>query len=369
MSEQESLIRPALHVRVQTVCLMILAGGALAVGLHLLKAMLIPFTVALFFVYAISPLVDLQVRRLRMPRALAITLTLVVSLMVLFAVAGIIAVSVQQVLDTMSSYDNLLDKSEKRIIAWLAALGLDDQTTEESLKYVLDLSRGVVATFFRSTANSILSLLSQGLIVVIFVLFLLLGTGPDPAGRQSLSGEVANRVRLYVVTKVLISTLTGVLVGGILALLGVQPALVFGLFAFLLNFIPSIGSFIATLLPLPVILFGPGIELEVGILALLLPGSVQFLLGSVMEPRILGHSLSLHPVTVVLALIFWGTVWGTVGMFLAAPLTAVARFLLERMELTRPVAHVLSGRLDLVGFFSSEPGEKDPDEPGGLREA
>jgi AI-2 transport protein TqsA len=76
-----------------------------------------------------------------------------------------------------------------------------------------------------------------------------------------------------------------------------------------------------------------------------LPGVVQFTVGSVVEPLVMGEGLDLHPVAILMALVFWGLLWGIVGMLLAAPITAVLRIVLGRVELTRPVAELLAGRL------------------------
>ena len=139
--------------------------------------------------------------------------------------------------------------------------------------------------------------------------------------------------------------MTGFLVGLILYLLGVDLALVFGFLAFLLNFIPSIGSIIATLLPLPIILVSPDASWTIAVLAIALPGTVQLVIGNIITPKVLGDSLDLHPIVILMALIFWGVLWGIVGMLLATPMTAVLKILLERYELTRPVARVMAGRL------------------------
>jgi AI-2 transport protein TqsA len=156
--------------------------------------------------------------------------------------------------------------------------------------------------------------------------------------------EIERRIERYLVAKVTISAITGTLVGLILSALGVDLALVFGFLAFLLNFIPSIGSIIATLLPLPVILVSPEVSWTTVGLALALPGALQFVIGNVVEPSIIGDSLDLNPIVILMALIFWGVLWGVVGMLLAAPITAVMKILLERYELTRPVARVMAGR-------------------------
>jgi 4-hydroxybenzoate polyprenyltransferase len=132
-----------------------------------------------------------------------------------------------------------------------------------------------------------------------------------------------------------------------------RQALVFGLFTFLLNFIPSVGSIVATLLPLPVVLMSPAISGTTAVLAIVVPGVIQFGIGSVLEPKLMGSSLDLHPVVILVALIFWGMLWGIPGMFLATPITAVARILLEKIEMTRPVGELLAGR---IGGLGGEPG-------------
>ena len=162
----------------------------------------------------------------------------------------------------------------------------------------------------------------------------------------------------FVLAKVLLSVLTGVLAGVTLAILGVELAFVFGFFAFLLNFIPSLGSLIATLLPLPIVLLSPDLSTAVKVLAFVIPGSIQFVIGNIMEPKIMGSSLDLHPVTILTSLIFFGMLWGVVGMLLAAPITAVIKILCERLEITRPVAELLAGR------FGAAPAGS-PDAPAG----
>jgi AI-2 transport protein TqsA len=132
------------------------------------------------------------------------------------------------------------------------------------------------------------------------------------------------------------------LTAGILAWLGVQQAPLFGLMAFLLNFIPNLGAFVAVLLPLPLVLLQDGAGSSLA-LAALLPAAVQLLLGGVLEPRLMGRAMGLHPVTVLLGLLVWASLWGPAGMVLAVPLTSVCRLLFERQEALRPVARWMEG--------------------------
>ena len=154
--------------------------------------------------------------------------------------------------------------------------------------------------------------------------------------------EIELRIKGYIVTQTLISGATGILVWLILAYLGVDLALVFGLFTFLLNFIPSIGSVIAVLLPLPVVLVSPDITTTQAVLAIAVPGAIQLFIGNIIAPKVLGEALDLHPVAILLALMFWGALWGIVGMLLATPITAILKILMERFDLTEPLARMLS---------------------------
>jgi len=188
--------------------------------------------------------------------------------------------------------------------------------------------------------------------VLIFLFFLL--AGASEVRKQGVRADVETKLQRYLLVQTAISAATGLLVGSVLGLLGIPLAMVFGLFAFLLNFIPSIGSVIATLLPLPMVLVGAEITPLVAVLAIALPAAIQFVLGNVVSPKVMGDSLELHPVTVLLALMLWGSLWGIVGMLLATPITAVMRMLFDRLDVTRPLARLMAGHFD--GAVAPGPG-------------
>jgi AI-2 transport protein TqsA len=362
---------------IQTVCLLILAIFAVAIALFLLRSVLVPFVLAMFLAYAISPLVDMQIVRFRFPRPVAILFTLVIVVLMLSLIARIITVSVSELADNAQMYQQRFEQLAHSFEDWLpldfkVPKGADgpeqeglelnlpsltdpesqplapteSETRKWSSQTLLALSGERVRGLLLRTARALLAVLSQSVLILIFVIFLLLGANLRPRPKDSMLGEVENQLRRYIIAKVSISALTGVLVGLILWLLDVDLAVVFGLMAFLFNFIPSIGSILATLLPLPVVVLDSDLSVSAAVLAIAIPGLIQFMIGLVIEPRVMGQSLDLHPVTVLLALIFWGTIWGLVGMLLAVPMTAIVKMILERMDLTRPVAQVLAGRLE-----------------------
>lgn len=328
--------------RIQTACLLALTVFAVGIGLYWLSSVMIPFVLALFFAIGLSPVVEFQMRILRAPRAVAVAGAFAVGILVLGLVSTLVTTSVAQLTRNAGRYQERIQQFIQAVADAVPAerLGIDPAMISDPLS---QMSAASVGPLLMGTTNALLGVLSQGLLVLVFLLFLLLGE--SGASSTGLWGEARQRVRVYIIAKTAISAGTGLSVAFVLGILGVDLAMVFGLFAFLLNFIPNVGSVIATLLPLPVVLFSPDLSLSAAILAIAIPATLQTIIGNFIDPKITGGSLDLHPVTVLLALMVWGMLWGIVGMFLATPLTAVIKILCERSEVTRPVAQLLAGRI------------------------
>jgi len=155
--------------------------------------------------------------------------------------------------------------------------------------------------------------------------------------------DIDLQIRKYLRLKTVISIITGFVFGMAIALLGIPMAMTFGLLAFLLNYIPNIGPLVATVLPIPLIILQPDAGIVWMVLAILILSGIQFVSGNIIEPKMMGESTDLHPVVVLLALMFWGMMWGIVGMFLATPITAGIKIVLERIDATKPIAAILAG--------------------------
>lgn len=210
------------------------------------------------------------------------------------------------------------------------------------------LSQGVRFLLMALT-RSLVDIMGSGTMVVIFMLFLLLG-GSDAIPRSETWTEIDRKMRKYIVSKSLISFFTGLIFGSILWLFGIPLAIVFALLAFLFNFIPNIGPIIASLMPIPLILFDPELSVWGMILVISLTSAVQIISGNVVEPKLMGDSFDMHPIVILLALMFWGMIWGIVGMFLATPITAAMKILFSKFESTKPLANLLAGRIDGITF-------------------
>jgi AI-2 transport protein TqsA len=339
---------PAHHInetRIQTICLLILTTLALALALMWLETVIVPFVLAAFLSMVLTPVVDYQNLRLRLPRPAALLITLFIVFFVIVVVSGIVASSLGDFVSRANEIESrmwsLLENED--ILKLLASLDLNISSKEDIGSL---LPKGGVKRLLAWLAYSVTSVLSQSFLVMLFTVFIMVGHRPRYEARQGTMGQIEQGVRSYVNAKVAMSAFTGFTIFMILYFLGVPFAPTFGAFAFLLNFIPNIGSIIATLLPLPIILFSPGFTTTTIVLAIVLPTIVQLSVGNIIEPKIMGQSLDLHPITILAALIFWGILWGFLGMILAVPITAVIKISLQNLDFTRPIAEALAGRFE-----------------------
>lgn len=329
--------------RIQTVCLLILTGVAVACILAWSKPLMVPFVVAVFAAFALTPVVDFLVHRCRLPSIVAILTTMILVMAVLAAVGLLGGAAIGQMFDNADMYQHRMVGLVNEVIEKLPLdrLGMDREEAQQTLtQAALDSVRFAVD----GLAATSMDLVLQGSLVLVFLIFLLAGDTVLSGRRGGVMAESASMVRRYLGAQVSMSILTGVLVGGVLWLLKVDLALTFGFLAFVLNFVPNIGSVIATLLPLPVVLLGPEPQTQQVVLVLLIPGAIQIALGSFIVPKVMGQTMDLHPITVLGALIFWGMLWGLVGVVLAVPITAVMRIWFIKFDYTRPMANLMAGR-------------------------
>ena len=194
------------------------------------------------------------------------------------------------------------------------------------------------STILSNSANFV----SKLFLVVILTLFLLLGKKSQNISAEW--NEIISHVKIYTFTKFITSSTTGILAGLIYWALGMELALIFGSLTFILNFIPYFGSVIAVLIPVPIayLQFEDPTYL---ILIILLPTIVHLIIGYIVEPKVFGAVFGLHPITVILSLIFWGMLWGFIGILLAAPITAIIKISFEKFETTLPLARLLEGSI------------------------
>jgi AI-2 transport protein TqsA len=325
--------------RAITASVVVLATVATAAALAYTRPVMVPFVLAVFLSYLVRPIVNFLQDRLKIPRFVSILIALLLAVGLLTLLALLIITSTRGLMASADIYRDRLEAIAARVFSVLDRFGTDlGQGT-----FLEGIGQLPVLTLVQNAAGTVMDIITNGGLVVIFLIYLVAGRRPDEQ-RVGIYAEIHAKIQKYIVTKFIISATTGLLVGIILSLIGLDLALVFGVMAFLLNFIPSIGSVISTLLPIPIaIIQFDSVWAITAIVAL--PGVVQMVIGNGIEPLVMGESLDLHPITVILSLIFWGLLWGIVGMFLATPIMAVLRIVLARIDETKPIAELLAGRL------------------------
>lgn len=368
--------------RTQNICLILLATIAVSFSLFYLKSVLLPFVIALFVVIGCRPILEFVEKQLKLPRSIAFGLSFLIGNLLLIGFALLLWFSITDLQNKSSVYE----KRMNIIATWVVEKLPSDPPTPEPNESDnntpnQDISatppaftgnsdlpknpKAAVQEIFQSISNfiqeqlvrlasSLANLLSYGILILIFVFFLLMGNtgqipGPDVINENQprLLGEIEEQIRKYLFMKTVISMFTGLAFGLVLWIFGVPLATVFGFLAFLLNFIPNIGPLIGCALPVPFLILNSNISPTAGIICFVLIGTIQFVSGNVIETRIMGKSFDVSPITLLLALMFFGLIWGIIGMFLATPIVSILKIVLHQRESTRPIADLLAGRLDV----------------------
>lgn len=330
------------YQKMSAICLTIIAAGIITAGLVYTRTLMIPLVIAIFCYTILAQMAALLHRKFSFPAWLAVTVSI---LFFALCFAGIIYFTVNSVggfLKGAEVYRENLLATAADLVHKLADKGIVlDQNS--IITYLRELP---LFDWFKNFGKQLFSLVSNVTLIILFIIFLLLGerkalpsTSPNPLVQEMLSN-----VSKYLSVKLVTSLITAVIVWIILVAFQVKLAFLFALLTFLLNFIPSIGSIVAVLLPAPVLFLQYGLGAPffavIGLMT-----ATQFTIGNLIEPRFLGDGMDLHPVVVIASLIFWGLVWGVPGAFLSVPITASIKIVLSKIKHTRPVAELLAGRL------------------------
>lgn len=337
--------------KLQTACLLIITSILLGAVAYQMSTALIPLVLALFIFQVLDPVVVWLTLKAHLPRPLAAGLTLSLTIIAVLVTSSFLTTSVTQLITGSDTYVSQLTKVIEQVSDRFPFVG--ERFRHLSQGKVEQFS-AEIGSFLAWLANSFVYLLSQSTIVLLFLTFLLFGSSSHKNPLPSVLDDINLKVRKYIQVKTVLSLATGVLAGAILWLLGIELALVFGLLTVILNFLPNVGPLIATLLPLPMIMLSPSVSQGEALLAILLPGTFHFLIGNLLEPRLLGDTLELSPVVVLFSLAVWTSLWGGIGALLAVPMTSIIQILCERLDFTRPIAQILKG--NFLELFDPPPG-------------
>ncbi len=321
------------------------------------ESLLLPLVIAVALWYLINTLArgfnSLEIGSFRFPMPFCLVASLLTFGLLIWGLVNFLSSTRDDVLDVAPVYqENLTRRLES--ISFIDIAEFEDQSFTQLIAEWID-----IPSYAGSVASSFASILASGGLIFIYVGFLFLEQGHF---NSKISALVANKekeedafkimirirddIQKYISIKVFTSSLTGILSYGFLMTVGVDFAGVWGLLIFLLNFIPTVGSIIATTFP-ALIALAQSDGYTLFFLVLIGIGVFQICIGNILEPRMMGSSFNLSPIVILLNLALWGNIWGIPGMFLCVPFLIIVTIVLSHFPQTRPVAIMLSadGRL------------------------
>jgi predicted PurR-regulated permease PerM len=338
MTEQTKLPQGVRFLVIAATLVVIIAG------IHQARSVLAAFLVAVFLSMLGTPPV-LWLERKRVPTLISVLLVVAAMVTVLLGLGAIVGASINSFYAELPTYQARMKEQVSSLVAFLATKGLR-RMDAVLLEYV---NPGAVMSMTSQLLAGLGSALSNILLILLTTAFILLEASSFPAKLRGVLGHprqafpqvtaFVDDMERYMIIKTLISLATGVLIGTLLAVLGVDFPVLWGFLAFVLNYVPSVGSTIAAV---PAVLLA---FVQLGTVRALLATAgymaINFLLDNVVEMKLMGRRLHLSTLVVFLSLMFWGSLLGPVGMILCIPLTMTLKFACENNEGTRWIAVLL----------------------------
>lgn len=353
MNLDSSSQQPGARLLFVMACLVVIVAG-----LRVAAPILVPFVLALFIAVVSMPLM-FGMRRKGVPAPLAILLTVLIDGLIFGLMSVLVVTSLGDLNEKLPFYADTAEMIYQGWLSQLQARGIPAATYLTG--DLFDPAR--ILMFLGGLLQAVASVVTIGFIVGIIIIFILAEATIFPYKFQAILGggrrqgqvrtmHTVAEVQAYLWIKFQISLAHGICVGVMCWLTGLDFPLLLGLIAFILNFIPTIGSIIASV---------PGI-----VLALILHGELTALIvavsylvinmgfGNILEPNVMGRRMGLSTLVVVLSLLFWGWVWGPVGALLSVPLTMVLKIGVENVPDLRWIAVLLDNEVPSDTGFQTE---------------
>ncbi|MDR1741953.1 MAG: AI-2E family transporter [Synergistaceae bacterium] len=327
----------------------ILCAVALCTVLNVASGVFIPLVIAWFMLQVFRPVLIVG-RKIHLPQFLNILLVFAV-----FFGLCIVGVSfcMTQIAEFGKVFNEFYPKLETFTTDVLRALNLPPESVP-SFNWM-----DVLGPYIRNISETAFALSSKFVLTLVFLMFMLLEapflenkldrafSGPAAARIKHIMTTVSDQISRYLGTLTLISMATGVCAWLALEAFDVRLAVGWGVLTWLLNYIPTIGSIIATLPPvlMAILQFSPGWVKPLAVLLSL--GAIQITIGNVITPKVVGDRLGLSPVVILLSLLLWGTIWGIPGALLSVPIASIIKIVCENFQSVRPIAVLMgSGQAD-----------------------
>jgi predicted PurR-regulated permease PerM len=320
-------------------------------GVKAATTIVVPFLLSIFIAMACSPIIT-WAKQHKLPRAIAVVLVILIIVVFGLILAGLVGQSMNEFSLNVPKYREQLVAEFAWVISQLDTFNISVDK-KQLLSY---LDPGAAMNMATNLLSSLGGVLTDFLLILLIVVFMLFEAESvpkkihialdDPSMKIQQIDKFLVSVKNYLAIKTLVSLGTGLIIGLWLYFLGVDHFLLWAVLAFLLNYIPNIGSIIAAV-PAVLLAF---VQLGTATAGLTALGFVvsNMVMGNVVEPRYMGRGLGLSTLVVFLSLIFWGWLLGTVGMLLSVPLTMIVKIALESSPDTRWVALLLASDSDEV---------------------
>ena len=337
-------------VRVQTGALVIIAFAVVLFLLVQARFMLISLAVAIILFALTSDVINFVARakigRFGIPNWLASLVSLILIAAGMLTLTSILLSQINTVLINTLSYAELAPSAIASLFSWL---GPDSEMAIYNAMNAIEVSG-----YLRSAAGQAGDLMQGTVLVILFVTFLFAERIWFQSKLENFTGDAANaervgkiiasiihRVNYYILVKTIISAVTGGMIFILATAFNLELAIAIGVMTFVLNFIPNIGSIIATIL----IAIMAHVQLgEAATTAIIfgVAGVIQFVNGNIIDPSLMGRALRLSSFGIIISLAFWGAVWGIPGMFLSVPIMVMLMVVCSHVPALRPIAILLS---------------------------
>lgn len=319
--------------------LIILASFVIVVaGMKAAESIIVPFLLAVFISIVTSP-PFFWLQKKRIPKGISLLLVILFFLIVIFLIGVLIGTSVTDFTTKLPFYEEKLQDQTQAVILWLT----ENKFIEPDFELSRAFNPASVLQIVGDTFNQVGNLFADGFLILLTVIFMMLEISGLPLKLKKILTKpdesisrfqaVFKNINKYIAIKTWISLGTGILVYILLLIIGVDYAILWAVLAFVLNFIPTIGSIIALIPPTLLTI----IQLGFGEAAVVLVGYVVIntIMGNILEPKFMGKGLGLSTLVVFLSLIFWGWILGPIGMLLSVPLTITIKIVLDSSDETR----------------------------------
>ncbi len=307
-------------------------------GLKVAAPLLVQLLLALFIAIICMPSIRWMEDH-KIPRSIAIIIVLATILTFVYAVVALVGDSINAFNANKAFYIEQLGSRVKSIVTWIGSHGVPIESVDVTSAFEKADIMSLVTLILGGVGN----IFSDFFVIFLCVIFILAETTSFPSkfakafanaqDKMVHVNHVLSKIRHYLAIKAATSLLTGILASLALVLIGVDYPFLWGMLAFLLNFIPNLGSLLAAIPPviLALIQLGPIGVMWTGISFF----AINNVVGNYLEPKLMGKMLGLSAFVVFLSLILWGYIFGAVGMFLSVPLTMMIKIALDTNEKTR----------------------------------